>query len=129
MNWSLLLKKGEGITSSQQQRFDEVGITHALCQQVLQEEGLSLLLRFQQVHALCIEVEHGQLALYELYICQEDALSTMTHSHFNALVQIAQAFRAHLHETAQAASLFESMYRKSNDDHTICKEKSSPGGK
>jgi len=78
------------------QSADEVGMTQEACQQLLRRAGLTMLSRFHQVHALCEEREYGQNAVYELYICQRDQLTTLTPTRFLELVQEAQSFRTRL---------------------------------
>ncbi len=57
--------------------------------------------RFEQVHALREELERGQHVFYELYICQEHELSTLTSPQFEELVRVACAFRSYVHHATQ----------------------------
>ena len=100
MNWFTLLKKKEG-TALLKQRSDEAAMTQTMCQKMLCMTGLTMITRFHQVHALREERERGHSVVYELYICQEDQLSTLTCTQFEECVRVACDFRNHVQRAVQ----------------------------
>ncbi len=100
MNLSTLLKKKEG-AALLEQRSDEAAMTQMMCQKMLRTTGLTLITRFHQVHALREERERGHSVVYELYICQEDQLSTLTCTQFEERVRVACDFRNHVQRAVQ----------------------------
>ena len=82
-------------------KVNKEGMTLVTAQALLHQVGLTMMSRFNQVHALSEEWEYGHLVSYELYICQEEHLISFTPAQFLHRVQEAQRVRTQLQRSVR----------------------------